>query len=106
MNPRLQHPNDFYRVQSILETDYIPSILMHDNRNLCDYTMSPNWEFGYSQTLLPLSTFSLQDGRLSGRLDSSTGLLTVTVVGVPVVIVAVIEAVTLLTEVAGCFVVK
>lgn len=52
-------------------------------------------------TLLPLSTLSLQDGRLSGKLVSSEdALFAETVVGVAVVIVAVIEAV-LLTEAAG-----
>ena len=51
--------------------------------------------------MLPLSTLSLQDGRLSGKLVSSEEVLfAVTVVGVAVVIVAVIEA-ELLTEAAG-----
>jgi len=51
--------------------------------------------------LLPLSTLNLQDGRLSGKLDSSETLFAVvTVVEVAVVIVAVIEAV-LLTVVVG-----
>jgi len=46
--------------------------------------------------LLPLSTLNLQDGRLSGKLDSSETLfVVVTVVEVAVVIVAVIEAVLL-----------
>lgn len=50
--------------------------------------------------MLPLSTFNLQDGRLSGKLDSSETLFgVVTVVEVAVVIVAVIEAVVLLTVV-------
>lgn len=53
-----------------------------------------------TQTLLPLSTLNLQDGRLSGKLDSSETLFAVTVVEVAVVIVAVIEAV-LLTVVVG-----
>ena len=52
------------------------------------------------QTLLPLSTFNLHEGRLSGKLSSSEGLFAITVVGVAVVIVAVIEAV-LLVVVAG-----
>lgn len=53
-----------------------------------------------AQTLLPLSTLNLHDGRLSGKFDSSETLLAVTVVEVAVVIVAVIEAV-LLTVVVG-----
>lgn len=58
-----------------------------------------------AQTLLPLSTLNLQDGRLSGKFDSSTlfAVVTVAVVEVAVVIVAVIEAV-LLTVVAGCII--
>lgn len=43
--------------------------------------------------MLPLSTLNLQDGRLSGKFVSSGNLFVVTVVGVAVVIVAMIEAV-------------
>lgn len=62
--------------------------------------MHINNNFVRTQTLLPLSTLNLQDGRLSGKLDSSVTLFAVTVVEVAVVIVAVIEAV-LLTVVVG-----
>jgi len=48
-----------------------------------------------------LSTLNLQDGRLSGKLDSSETLFAVTVVEVAVVIVAVIEAVLLTVVVVG-----
>jgi len=52
--------------------------------------------------LLPLSTLNRQDGRLSGKLDSSETLFVVaTVVEVAVVIVAVIEAVLLMVVVVG-----
>jgi len=69
----------------------------------CDYLQinQINNDFLSAHTLLPLSTLNLQDGRLSGKLDSSETLFAVvTVVEVAVVIVAVIEAV-LLTVVVG-----
>ena len=83
----------------------LPANKIHYPRAPITFWTIPNrvysWIWREPQTLLPLSTLSRQEGRLSGKLVSSGGLFAVAVVGLAVVIVAVIEAVFSPTEAAG-----